>query len=115
MLLITSGVIPAEDAIDAQLLTVQMHRQLLEEVCGAGYGHVTGTVHLHLPTHTVKKQPGACLCVHMSTCVYVCVPPSSDRYNRAKDICMCVRQVARLGYCSTQGANRATGWRLSSP
>ena len=33
----------------------------------------------------------------------------------AKDICMWVSCVARLGYCSTQGLRTVTGWTLSSP
>ena len=33
----------------------------------------------------------------------------------AKDICMWVSWVARLGYCSTQGLSSVTNWILSSP
>ena len=71
-LLLTSGVIPAEAAINAQLLTVQLNRQLSEEVWGAGDGHVAGAVHLHLPPHTVREPPSACWSISTSTCVCVC-------------------------------------------
>jgi len=69
--LVTSGGGTAEETMDTELLTVQVNRQLLEEVWGAGDGRVAGAVHQHLTTHSQEPTWGLLMIPHVYMCVCI--------------------------------------------
>ena len=55
----------AVKALQAQFLTVQMSREVLEEGGGASYRNITGAVYQHLNTCEVKEKICVLVCFLM--------------------------------------------------